>query len=262
MLHLKAPASSYLASSMSDFVDQRSIIRTIWSDSELVLLIFAGSAAEFALNRSVDWLFYTNRIPNDPVGRFYSTVAYAQEIVFADETRAQQTMARICAIHRSVESSRGERIPDWAYRDVLYMLIDYSERAHELFYRPLTMAEKQDLYEGFLRIGKGLEIPELPPNYLEWKVDRQLHLLRDLAGSKYTEMLYECYRRQLGEWRYQLLLQLQALLAPARVRELLGLEPNLLLEVAIRLYGLYSIPELGSIIRWLLLPDRSVKSSG
>src|SRR5215510_13801551 len=101
---------------MADFVDQRSIIRAIWSNSDLVLLIFAGSAAEFALNRSVDWLFYTGQIPNDPVGR-------------------------ICAIHHSMESSRGERIPEWAYRDVLYMLIDYSERAHELFYRPLTMAE-------------------------------------------------------------------------------------------------------------------------
>src|SRR5262245_5937749 len=247
---------------MSDFVDQRSIIRTIWSDSELVLLIFAGSAAEFALNRSVDWLFYTNRIPNDPVGRFYSTVAYAQKIVFADETRAQQTMARICAIHRSVESSRGERIPDWAYRDVLYMLIDYSERAHELFYRPLTMAEKQELYHGFLRIGQGLEVQELPSNYLEWKVDRQLHLLRDLAGSEYTKLLYERYRHQLGEWRFRLLLQVQALLVPERVRELLGLEPSLLLDAAIRLYGRSPIPELRPIIQRLMLPDRLSNSEG
>jgi ER-bound oxygenase mpaB/B'/Rubber oxygenase, catalytic domain len=241
---------------MADFVDQRSIIRTIWSDSDLVLLIFAGSAAEFALNRSVDWLFYTNQIPNDPVGRFYSTVEYAREIVFADETRAQQTLARICAIHHSVESSRGERIPDWAYRDVLYMLIDYSERAHELFYRPLTMAERHDLYHGFLRIGQGLEVQGLSPNYLEWKVDRQLHLLRDLARSKYTKLLYQRYRHQLGEWRFQLLLQLQALLVPARVRELLGLKPSWLFDVAIRLYGRCSIPELRPIIQQLMLPDR------
>ena len=38
-----------------DFVDRRSIVRTIWGDPDLVLLIFAGSAAEFALNRAVDW---------------------------------------------------------------------------------------------------------------------------------------------------------------------------------------------------------------
>ena len=38
---------------MPDFVDHRSIVRTIWGNPDLVLLIFAGSAAEFALNRAV-----------------------------------------------------------------------------------------------------------------------------------------------------------------------------------------------------------------
>ncbi len=42
-----------------DFVDRRSIVRRIWGDPNLVLLIFAGAAAEFALNRAVDWLFFT-----------------------------------------------------------------------------------------------------------------------------------------------------------------------------------------------------------
>jgi ER-bound oxygenase mpaB/B'/Rubber oxygenase, catalytic domain len=108
---------------MSDFVDHRSIVRAIWGDSDLILLIFAGAAAEFALNRAVDWLFFTNRLPDDPIGRFFSTVRYAQEIVFADETRARRTLDRISAIHRSVERRRGERIPAWAHRDVLYMLV-------------------------------------------------------------------------------------------------------------------------------------------
>ena len=29
-----------------------------------ILLIFAGSAAEFALNRAVDWLFFTGNMPH------------------------------------------------------------------------------------------------------------------------------------------------------------------------------------------------------
>ena len=41
-------------SPVRDFVDRRSIVRTIWGDPDVVLLIFAGSAAEFALNRTVD----------------------------------------------------------------------------------------------------------------------------------------------------------------------------------------------------------------
>ena len=35
---------------MPGFVPKHSIVRTIWGDPDLILLIFAGSAAEFALN--------------------------------------------------------------------------------------------------------------------------------------------------------------------------------------------------------------------
>ena len=146
----------------ADFVDQHSIVRTIWGDPDLVLLIFAGSAAEFALNRAVDWLFFTGEIPRDPIGRLFSTVRYAQEIVFVDEEKARQTLNRINAQHASVEHDRGQAIPDWAYRDVLYMLIDYSERAYALLYRPLTQPQKDDLFEVFLRIGEGLHVSEVP----------------------------------------------------------------------------------------------------
>src|SRR5437870_1203215 len=120
---------------MRNFVAEDSIVRTIWGNSDLVLLVFAGSAAEFALNRAVDWLFFTNQLPEDPLGRLFSTARFAQEIVFVDEATAQRTLDRIYAIHGAVEQERGQRIPDWAYRDVLYMLIDYSERAYRLLYR-------------------------------------------------------------------------------------------------------------------------------
>src|SRR5688500_20318763 len=116
---------------MRDFVDRRSIVRTIWGNPDLILLIFAGSAAEFALNRAVDWLFFTGKIPNDPIGRLFSTAGYAQGIVFADAATAARTLARIHAVHGAVERERGQQIPDWAHRDVLYMLIDYSARAQQ-----------------------------------------------------------------------------------------------------------------------------------
>ena len=65
------------------FIEPHSIIRKIWGDPTLVLLIFAGCAAEFALNRAVDWLFFTNALPKDPIGRLFSTVRSAQRIIFA-----------------------------------------------------------------------------------------------------------------------------------------------------------------------------------
>lgn len=239
---------------MRDFVDRHSIVRSIWGCSDTILLVFAGAAAEFALNRAVDWLFFTGRIPNDPIGRLFSTVSYAQEIVFADEAAARQALGRINAAHASVERQRDQRIPDWAYRDVLYMLIDYSERAHELLRRPLTLSEKQDLYDVFYRVGLGLNIKELPMSYAEWRIDRQLHLERDLVFSEHTALLYEKYRKHLGWWRHELVLWLQAALAPKRVCELLKLEPMPLFTPALRAYGLFGTGDVRSITQWLLLP--------
>ncbi len=239
---------------MRNFVDRNSIVRTIWGCSDTILLVFAGAAAEFALNRAVDWLFFTNRIPSDPIGRLFSTVRYGQEIVFADETAAQKVFHRINAAHSVVEQRRDQQIPDWAHRDVLYMLIDYSERAYELLHRPLNSAEKHDLYDVFYRVGLGLNVKELPQSYAEWRLDRQLHLERDLAFSRHTALLYEKYRQHLGWWRYRLVLWLQASLTPLHVRKLLKLAPMPVLTPALRFYGLFGVGEVRSMTQWLLLP--------
>jgi uncharacterized protein (DUF2236 family) len=247
---------------MTDFVDHRSIVRSIWGNSDLILLIFAGAAAEFALNRAVDWLFFTGRLPQDPIGRLFSTARFAQEIVFVDEATAVRTLDRITAIHQAVERGRGSRIPDWAYRDVLYLLIDYSERAYHLLYRPLTRPEKRDLYGVFHRVGDGLQIPELPDSYEEYRIDRKLHLERDLEYSHYTARLYEQYRGHLGCWRYELLLQVQAALVPERVRRLLKLEHIPLLKEMIGLYGIFGELGLRSIVQSLLLPTDYLNEIG
>ena len=241
---------------MRDFVDRRSIVRTIWGSPDLILLIFAGSAAEFALNRAVDWLFFTGKIPRDPIGRLFSTVRYAQEIVFATEDTARHTLSRINAIHDSVERQRGQTIPEWAYRDVLYMLVDYSERAYRLLYRPLTASQQHDLYTVFRGIGDELRIPELPGTYAEWRRDRRRHLDRDLANSRHTALLFRQYRRHLGLWRYHLLLQVQALLVPDEVRRLLHLSPNNLLSGLVSVYGIVERCNLRSVIHSLLIPPR------
>ena len=241
---------------MAEFVDRHSIVRRIWGDPDLILLIFAGSAAEFALNRAVDWLFFTGKIPSDPIGRLFSTVRYAQEIVFVDEETAQRTLNRINASHQAVQKQRSATIPDWAYRDVLYMLVDYSERAHALLYRRLTNSERNELYSVFRRIGEGLSIPELPATYEEWQVDRQKHMVQDLTYSRHTSLLFQRYREHLGVWRYYLLLQVQALLVPAEVGRLLRLSPNSLISSAVQTYGLVTTLNLQSIVHSLLIPPR------
>ncbi len=237
-----------------EFVRRGSVVRRIWGDGDMVLLIFAGSAAEFALNRAVDWLFFTGKLPGDPVGRLFSTAGYAQHIVFADAATAAKTLERIRAVHGAVENKRGQQIPDWAHRDVLYMLIDYSERAHELLAGPLNREEQNELYDVFYRVGKGLGIPDLPTGYADWKLDRELHMRRDLVKSDGTVALYASYRKQLGAWRHSLLLRVQGVLAPDYVLDELHLRRANWLRPFLRCYPVLVRAGLGPIIQRLLMP--------
>src|SRR5687767_2964126 len=108
---------------MELFVKENSVVRKIWGNADTVLIIFAGASAEFALNKAVDWLYFTGRLPADPLGRLFSTVGYAQRILFSSLTGAYKAIDKMRAIHSGVEANRGTNIPDWAYRDVLFMLI-------------------------------------------------------------------------------------------------------------------------------------------
>ena len=236
------------------FVQPGSIVRQIWGDADVILLVFAGSSAEFALNRAVDWLFFTGKLPADPIGRLFSTVRYAQEIVFAPDVQARQAIARMGAIHGGVEQKRGYQIPDWAYRDVLYMLIDYSERAYETLHRPLTNPERDELFQTFRQVGAGMNVPDLPTNYTDWRTDRERHLDRDLVRSAFTDKLFQRYRDQLGHWRYDLLRQAQAVLVPKQVSRLLGLPEKPLLSRSIGLYKTLNALGLRSVVQRVLLP--------
>src|SRR5476649_2603113 len=120
------------------FVQKDSIVRKIWGRADTCLFIFAGAAAEFALNKAVDWLYFTGRLPADPLARLFSTVAYAHKIIFSEEDAALRAIDQITAIHKDVEKSRNAQIPDWAYRDVLFLLIGYSISSFELLDRKLS----------------------------------------------------------------------------------------------------------------------------
>ena len=240
--------------SMPFFVQPGSIVRQIWGDADVILLVFAGSAAEFALNRAVDWLFFTGKLPADPIARLFSTVRYAQEIVFLPDDKARQTIGRMGAIHEDVEQKRGYAIPDWAYRDVLYMLIDYSERAYETLYRPLTNPEREELFQTFREVGAGMHVPDLPASYADWRVDRESHLNQDLVRSPFTDKLFQRYREQLGNWRYNLLRQAQAILVPKQVSQPLALPQKPLLTYSIGMYKTLSALGLRSVVQRILLP--------
>ena len=223
---------------MDQFVKEDSIVREIWGKADTILFVFAGAAAEFALNKAVDWLYFTGKLPADPLGRLFSTVTYAQRIVFATNDEANAAIDQITFIHRQVEASRAAKIPDWAYRDVLFMLIDYSIRAYELLERKLTLEEKTAVFNTFYKVGARMQLEGLPITYNEWKTMREAHLKEDLQFSDLTKDLFGKYREHLGEIRYRLLKQVQALLVPDVVKALLSLGNADLLLPVLSLYKL------------------------
>jgi hypothetical protein len=241
---------------MQYFVDKGSIVREIWGKGDTILFIFAGASAEFALNKAVDWLYFTGRLPADPLGRLFSTVNYARDIVFSEQDVALKAIDKISAIHSAVEKSRGASIPGWAYRDVLFMLIDYSIRSYELLERKLTEAEKKEVFNVFYRVGERMGLIGLPLNYTSWLQMRKEHLEQDLIKSEYSVDLYKQYRKHLGPIRYKLLLEGQILVVPKRVNELLGLGNLSLLSPILKLYKLSRKLKLDWILKSTILPSK------
>jgi uncharacterized protein (DUF2236 family) len=236
------------------FVDKHSIVRQIWGKSDTILFIFAGASAEFALNKAVDWLYFTGRLPSDPLGRLFSTISYAKAIVYSEKQAAIRTIDAMSAIHANVEEKRGTKIPDWAYRDVLFMLIDYSIRSFEVLERKMTKDEKNEVFLVFNKVGLLMKLKGLPQTFEQWATMRQEHLDNDLLHSSFTDDLFIQYRKHLGQVRYKILLEAQTLVVPERVRELLNLRNVSFLRPLLGTYKVSRHLKADKFLRNLIIP--------
>ena len=201
---------------MEYFVNKQSIVREIWGNSDTILFIFIGAEAEFALSKALDCLYFTVRLPTDPMGRLFSTVSYARQIVFSEKEKAIRAIDAMAALHSNVEAKRGVHIPDWAYRDALFMLIDYFIRAYEVLECRPDIFEKREVFDVFYRMGQGMGVKELPKTFEAWETSREDHLQAHLQPSKYTDDLFRQYRRHLGLMRYKIMCEAQILVIPKK----------------------------------------------
>jgi hypothetical protein len=240
---------------MVNFVENDSVVRKIWGKSDTILFIFAGASAEFALNKAVDWLYFTGKLPSDPLGRLFSTVRYARKIVFSSMDDANSAIDTMRKIHSSVEESRGDVIPDWAYRDVLFMLIHYSISAYELLEEKLNDAEKEEVYNVFYRVGIRMGLKELPETYIKWLPVRASHLQENLQKSNFTTDLFKQYRKHLGTMRYKVLLEAQKLVVPNRVKELMHFSNFSLITPLVPIYKFSKLLKMDGLIKTVLLPS-------
>lgn len=241
------------------FVDPNSIVRKIWGKGDTILFIFAGASAEFALNKAVDWLYFTGRLPADPLGRLFSTVSYARAIIFSDLKDAHKAINAIVAIHSHIEKERGTYIPDWAYRDVLFMLIDYSIRSFELLERKLTPSEKDEIFTIFQKVGTLMGITGLPVDFKDWEVMRLAHMEENLMFSLYTSDLLSQYHKHLGLFRYKLLLEAQKLVIPYAIRIMLPMGKFSILKPVIDIYKIIRYLHCEKVIKSLILPHQFKK---
>jgi uncharacterized protein (DUF2236 family) len=233
------------------------VTRRIWGSPDAILLFFAGGAAEFAAIKAVDWLFFTGRLPGAPVERFFETVRFAQNVFFSEPAGATKAIERINRIHRRVEQARGEEIPQWAYRDMLFILIDYGERAHEVVFGPMTEAERASHFGVALTLGQAMRLSGLPTTYAQYRDQRHQQLLEDYARGPLTDELYASYRRALGPLRFRLLRLVQASVLPEELRDVLRLKPYALVGELLRCYRF--LPGGGNKLRPLhgaLLPGQ------
>jgi len=239
---------------MEFFVDRQSVVRKIWGKSDTILFIFAGAAAEFALNKAVDWLYFTGRLPADPIGRLFSTVMYARQIVFSEKEKALQAIDKISSIHKGVEKNRGAQIPDWAYRDVLFMLIHYSVASYELLEKKLSDQEKEDVFDVFYRLGSRMNLSKLPTSYPAWEKQYHNQMKEDLVKSEFTLDLFKQYKKHLGSFRYKILLESQKLVIPEHVRALMGFNRINWVSPLLAFYKFSRLIHMDELFKSLLLP--------
>jgi len=182
-------------------------------------------------------------------------VLFRSLIVFSENDQALKAIDAMANIHAKVEESRGQKIPDWAYRDVLFMLIHYSVASFELLERKLKVEEKQQVFDVFYRVGTRMGLKDLPHNYGEWIKMREHHLMHDMHKSEYTIDLFKQYRKHLGRMRYFLLIEGQKLVVPHQVRQLLGFRKFSTLSPIIPVYKLSRLIKLDGLIKTVILPS-------
>ncbi len=194
----------------SDFVPKNHILRQIWTDTDCLMLIFAGASAEFCLNPAVDWLFFTNKLPSHPIDRMFSTINYARKIMFSEESQAIHIIQNINQIHGNIEFLRKNKIGNVAYLGVIYMLINYSIVAFEILKRPLSEFEKESIYQAFKKIAFYMHISQMPTNYTQYQVAYFAYEKNYLIKNEFTSKLKKAYRKSLGLIKYSLLKTVQS----------------------------------------------------
>jgi hypothetical protein len=103
------------------------------------------------LNPENHWLFYTGKLPSDPLRRFETTLRYQRKLFFTPQEAIPALARRIKDIHKDVEKSRSQeegavKISDQAYLQVFSMLIEYGILGFEYLHRRKMTQQEREAY--------------------------------------------------------------------------------------------------------------------
>lgn len=240
--------------------------RKLWTDLDHILLVYVGSAAEFALVADNHWLFYTNKLPSAPLDRLISTFVWNRKVMMTT-THDAETLARtIRGFHDQVESERAReegghpKISNDAFRAVGAMLIEYALRAEAyLENREVGPEEKEAYYFDQVGFFQGMGIDGWEESYQLFHENREQEMREQLRCNAHTEDLFSSYRNDLGALRYCLLKEFMAYFVPAHVREELRLKKSAWFAAFYWLYPKLHGTGCAKLIHRLLLPPRVLR---
>lgn len=237
--------------------------RRLWTDVDHILLVYVGSAAEFALVEENHWLFYTGKLPAAPLNRLVSTFVWNRKVMEVAEEEAEALAKTIRGFHDLVEEEReGEeggprRISNRAFRAVGAMLIDYALLADEyLTGHPVAELDRESYYQDQRNFFEAMGITGWEESYADYAVAREKEVEHDLKRNDYTGELFLSYRRDLGWLRYRLLLLFMGHFLPEVIRKKLHLTRYRGFTPVFGLYPKMHGTVFARIVHVLLLPKR------
>jgi hypothetical protein len=237
--------------------------RALWTDVDHILLVYVGSAAEFALVEENHWLFYTNKLPSAPLDRLVSTLMWNRKVMQVPEEEALALARTIRGFHDLVEKERSHeeggkpKISNQAFRAVGAMLIDYALLAEDYLSRkPLPDSDREIYYQDQRRFFEAMGITGWEPTLEAYEAARREEEDALLKPNAHTRNLFAAYRQDLGWCRYQLLICFMGHFLPESIREKLQLKRHIWFTPAYRLYPFLHGTVFARVMRWFLLPQR------
>ena len=100
------------------------------------------------------------------------------------------------------------------------------------------------------------DVKDLPENYSNWLIDRDLHMKKNLIKSQFTTDLFFQYKKHLGHFRYQILLEGQKLILPKHAKKLLNFSSISILKPMIFIYKISRKIKLDKYLKIALMPPK------